>query len=243
MTNYREILRLTSLGINNKQIAESMGIARQTVITTLQRAIAQGLDWQNAESLSSFLPGWRLRPCTVSRGAAAFNQGVANHKTSATPSVVFLYSFAQWLHLANSPQAVLRGRADGRARQAAPLHITLRCGRKPDELSSHFDIAPADTGKSDLVHCFAFPRVFFSMAFFLDLRHRLIQSQRRQPLFFEATRSLGRCFASGGCGYEIMQFIADGKLPLVKTRGWFGLEWVLVLQCIRAACIRFLACL
>jgi len=52
MTNYREILRLTSLGINNKQIAESMGIARQTVITTLQRAVAQGMDWQGAESLS-----------------------------------------------------------------------------------------------------------------------------------------------------------------------------------------------
>ena len=27
MTNYREILRLRSLGINHKQIAESMGIA------------------------------------------------------------------------------------------------------------------------------------------------------------------------------------------------------------------------
>jgi len=52
MTNYREILRLTSLGINNKRIAESMGIARQTVITTLQRAVAQGMDWQNAEPLS-----------------------------------------------------------------------------------------------------------------------------------------------------------------------------------------------
>jgi len=34
----------------------------------------------------------------------------------------------------------------GRARQATPLHITLRCGRKLDELSSHFDIAPADAG-------------------------------------------------------------------------------------------------
>ena len=40
MTNYREILRLAGLGINNKQIAEGMGIARQTVITTLQRAAA-----------------------------------------------------------------------------------------------------------------------------------------------------------------------------------------------------------
>jgi len=52
MTNHREILRLRSLGINHKQIAESMGISRQTVITTLQIAYAQGLDWQSAESMS-----------------------------------------------------------------------------------------------------------------------------------------------------------------------------------------------
>jgi Transposase and inactivated derivatives len=52
MTNYREILRLSSLGINNKQIAESMGIARQTVVTALQRSAAQELNWQSAESLT-----------------------------------------------------------------------------------------------------------------------------------------------------------------------------------------------
>jgi len=62
MTNYREILRLTSLGINNKQIAESMGIARQTVVTALQRAVAQGLDWQTAESLSDRELAVRLFP-------------------------------------------------------------------------------------------------------------------------------------------------------------------------------------
>ena len=52
MTNYREILRLKSLGINNSQIAESMMLSRQTVVTALQRAAAQGLDWQTAETLS-----------------------------------------------------------------------------------------------------------------------------------------------------------------------------------------------
>lgn len=48
MTNYREILRLKSLGINNSRIAESMVLSRQTVIGTLQRAAAQGMDWQTA---------------------------------------------------------------------------------------------------------------------------------------------------------------------------------------------------
>lgn len=52
MTNYREILRLRSLGINHSRIAESMGIARQTVVTTLQRASVHGIDWQTAESMS-----------------------------------------------------------------------------------------------------------------------------------------------------------------------------------------------
>jgi len=45
MTNYREIMRLRSLGLNNSQIAESLGASRTTVIHTLQRAAAQGLDW------------------------------------------------------------------------------------------------------------------------------------------------------------------------------------------------------
>ena len=62
MTNYREILRLRSLGINNKQIAESMGIARQTVITTLKTAFALNLDWQVAESLSDKELAERLFP-------------------------------------------------------------------------------------------------------------------------------------------------------------------------------------
>ena len=52
MTNYREILRLKSLGINHSQIAESMSLSRQTVVTVAQRAAAQGLDWHSAEALS-----------------------------------------------------------------------------------------------------------------------------------------------------------------------------------------------
>jgi hypothetical protein len=52
MTNYREILRLKSLGFNHSQIVESTAISRPTVITVMQRATVQGLDWQTAESLS-----------------------------------------------------------------------------------------------------------------------------------------------------------------------------------------------
>jgi transposase len=62
MTNYREILRLKSLGLNRTQIADSLGASRTTVIHTLQRAAAQGLDWQAAESLSDKELTLRLFP-------------------------------------------------------------------------------------------------------------------------------------------------------------------------------------
>ena len=45
MTNYREILRLHSLGLNKTEIAASLHCARNTVAATLQRAGNCGLQW------------------------------------------------------------------------------------------------------------------------------------------------------------------------------------------------------
>ena len=52
MTNYKEILRLHSLGINNTRIAESCGCARSTVIAALQRAAEQELSWNKIKNRS-----------------------------------------------------------------------------------------------------------------------------------------------------------------------------------------------
>ena len=52
MTNYREILRLKSLGLNHTQISESAAISRPTVITVLQKATETGLTYQRATELS-----------------------------------------------------------------------------------------------------------------------------------------------------------------------------------------------
>ena len=52
MTNYKEILRLHSLGINNTRIAESCGCARSTVIAALQRARGHGLSWSKIKKSS-----------------------------------------------------------------------------------------------------------------------------------------------------------------------------------------------
>lgn len=52
MTNYREILRLHSLGLNKTEIATSCRCARNTVATTLQRAANCGLQWPLPEEMS-----------------------------------------------------------------------------------------------------------------------------------------------------------------------------------------------
>jgi transposase len=52
MTNYREILRLQSLGINNRRISVSMEISRQTVVTALKRAGELGLDYSSVSGMS-----------------------------------------------------------------------------------------------------------------------------------------------------------------------------------------------
>ena len=44
-TNYREILRLKSLGLNKTDIASAAQCARNTVSATLERAKACGLEW------------------------------------------------------------------------------------------------------------------------------------------------------------------------------------------------------
>ena len=52
MTNYREILRLSSLGLNNTQIAQSCACSRTTVIQTLRLAREKGLSNPLPEGMS-----------------------------------------------------------------------------------------------------------------------------------------------------------------------------------------------
>lgn len=52
MTNYREILRLQSLGLNKTEIAASLGCARNTVATALLHASSCGLQWPLPDEIS-----------------------------------------------------------------------------------------------------------------------------------------------------------------------------------------------
>jgi transposase len=62
MTNYKEVLRLTSLGINNSQIAAALGCSRTTVITVLKKAGEKGITYPKTENLSNRELGEKLFP-------------------------------------------------------------------------------------------------------------------------------------------------------------------------------------
>jgi len=67
MTNYKEILRLQSLGINNTRIAEACGCARSTVISTLQYATAKGLKWDSVRDWTEKEVAEKLLPSVAAR--------------------------------------------------------------------------------------------------------------------------------------------------------------------------------
>lgn len=64
MTNYRELLRLKSLGLNNSQIADSLQCSRTTVVAVLERAKAAGLALPVSVSISDKELEEKLYPST-----------------------------------------------------------------------------------------------------------------------------------------------------------------------------------
>ena len=67
MTNYREILRLDSLGLNKTQIADACDCSRTTVIAVLRRAEEVGLCYPLPESLSDKELSMKLHPSAQSK--------------------------------------------------------------------------------------------------------------------------------------------------------------------------------
>lgn len=51
MTNHKEILRLKSLGLSNKEIAATCECGRNTVTRTIQRAQAAPVNWEKLRTL------------------------------------------------------------------------------------------------------------------------------------------------------------------------------------------------
>ena len=87
MTNYREILRLHSLGLNKTEIASSCQCARNTVAATLQRAANCGLQWPLPEEMSDKQLSERLFPSSTAKPACKMPQGTPAQRCYSEPAV------------------------------------------------------------------------------------------------------------------------------------------------------------
>ena len=87
MTNYKEILRLNSLGINNTQIAATLGYSRTTVIAVLQKAEENGVRYANSGKKTNQEIGRQLYPSETNRGGYKLPDYEYVHKEMAKPSM------------------------------------------------------------------------------------------------------------------------------------------------------------
>lgn len=119
MTNYREILRLHSLGLNKTEIAASCQCARNTVAATLQRAANCGLQWPLPEELSDKQLSERLFPTSGSKPAYRMPDYAYVHKELQRSGVTLN------LHLVGILRPVQSGR-----RSPVPVHSVQQVLRR-----------------------------------------------------------------------------------------------------------------
>jgi transposase len=163
MTNHREILRLCSLGINNSRIAESMGITRQTVITTLQRAAAQGVDWSAAEELSDRELVARLFPQGDGKPCCKMPDYDWVHREMAKPGMtqqLLWFEYCDQCRAAGEiPYQLTQFKTHYRA-YVAKTKATMHIQRKPGELmevdwaGQTASLVDADTGEISEAYVF-----------------------------------------------------------------------------------------
>jgi len=136
MTNYREILRLSSLGLNHSQIVESAAISRPTVIKVLQQAAMQGLNWQTAEPLSDKELSARLFPQEDGKPSFKMPDYDYVHKELAKPGVTQQLLWFEYCDqcraTGETPYQLTQFKTHYRE-YAAKTKATMHINRKPGE--------------------------------------------------------------------------------------------------------------
>jgi transposase len=156
MTNYREILRLRSLGLNHSRIAESMQISRQTVVTALQRAQGQGLNWQTAESMSDKELAQRLNPVAGEKPSYKLPDYEYIHRELAKPGMtqqLLWFEYCDRCRAAGELPYQLTQFKTHYREYVAKTKATMHIQRKPGELmevdwaGQNAHLVDADTGE------------------------------------------------------------------------------------------------
>ena len=163
MTNYREVLRLASLGLNRSQIADSMDVSRTTVIRTLQRAAALEMDWTAAESLSDKELSAKLFPQGDGKPIYKMPDYDYVHREMSKPGVtqqLLWFEYCDQCRAAGEiPYQLTQFKTHYRA-YVAKTKATMHISRKPGELmevdwaGQTAQLTDSDTGEAHDAYIF-----------------------------------------------------------------------------------------
>ena len=137
MTNYKEILRLNSLGINNTQIAASLGYSRTTVIAVLQKAEENGVRYADWSGKTNQEIGRILYPSESTKSGYKMPDYESVHKEMAKPGMTIE---VQWMKYSEEcrqnreiPYQMTQFRKYYRE-YAVKTKATMHINRKPGEI-------------------------------------------------------------------------------------------------------------
>lgn len=138
MTNYREVLRLAEMGFSQKQIAESVGVTRQTVSTIIRRAEDLGLRFGNVSELSDRELSQKLMPRnTAARLAFKMPDYEMVHRELQKPGVTLMLMWQEYVLKCNTSGELPYQETQFRKYYhdwAAETKATMHINRKPGEL-------------------------------------------------------------------------------------------------------------
>ncbi len=156
MTDYREILRLRYLGFNHSQIAASPGVSRQTVLTTLQRAATQDVDWQAAEGMNDRDLAVKLFPAAEGKPNYKMPDYAYIHRELAKPGMTQQLLWFEYCDRCRDsgqiPCQLTQFKTHNRI-YAAKSRATMHINRKPGEImevdwaGQTVELCDSDTGE------------------------------------------------------------------------------------------------
>ena len=137
MTNYREILRLSSLGLNKTQIAQSVGCSRTTVIQVLNIAEEKGISYPLPPDLSDRRLSELLFPSTKAQPKYKMPDyeyvGKELQKSGVTFNLLWLEYCEQCRNNGELPYQLTQFKKHYRD-YAAKTNATMHLNHKPGEI-------------------------------------------------------------------------------------------------------------
>ena len=136
MVNYREILRLNSLGYSQRQIASSVRSSRDTVSQVCRLAVIHDLEWPLPDDITNQVIRETFFPSELDSNSRRVPDYAKMHRELAKPGVTLTLIWAEYCETCHSENATpyqYTQFCDNYRKWARTTKATMRIKRKPGD--------------------------------------------------------------------------------------------------------------